>query len=257
MPGKPPREVLRGVFAAFLQLSGAVTRARTKLQGKALVLMYHRVLAPESVPADIDPGMYVTTEAFERHLQYLTAHHDVVSLNSLYEWLSGRRQFARVPCAITFDDGWRDNYEEAFPLLERYGLPATIFLITDQVGAPAMVTWEQVHQMETAGIRFGSHTVTHPVLTSIDDQAVRDELAHSKARLGRELRRPVDWFCYPKGAYDHRSLAVARELYAAAVSTEEGPVSIGDDLHHLHRIGVHHDVTRTTALFACRLVSLV
>jgi peptidoglycan/xylan/chitin deacetylase (PgdA/CDA1 family) len=253
----PPREILRGAYAAFLQLSGAVIRARAKLAEKALVLMYHRVVAPHDVPADIDPGMYVTTDAFERHLQYLAAHHEVVTLEALFEWLVGRRQFAKIPCAITFDDGWRDNYEEAFPLLTRYGLPATIFLITDHVGTPAMVTWAQVHEMEAAGIQFGSHTVTHPVLTTIDDQSVRDELVRSKERLVRDLRRPVDWFCYPKGAYDQRSLAVAREHYAAAVSTEEGPVSIGDDLHHVHRIGIHHDVTRTTALFACRLVSLV
>jgi peptidoglycan/xylan/chitin deacetylase (PgdA/CDA1 family) len=254
---RSPRETLRGLYASFLDASGAVARARANLKDKALVLMYHRVLAPDDVPADIDPGMYVTTEAFERHLRYLTANHEVVTLETLFEWMAGRRQFSRIPCAITFDDGWRDNYEQAFPLLQQYNVPATIFLITDHVGIPAMVTWAQVHEMEAAGVRFGSHTVTHPVLTTIDDQSVRDELVRSKQRLVRDLRQPVDWFCYPKGAYDQRSLAVAREHYAAAVSVEEGPVSMGDDRHRVRRIGIHHDVTRTTSLFACRLVSLI
>ena len=219
--------------------------------------MYHRVLADESVPPGIDPGMYVTRTTFERHLEYLAAHHDVVTLDDLREWLLARRQFSRIPCVVTFDDGWRDNYEVAFPLLQQYGLPATIFLITDKIASPEMVSWEQVHEMEQAGIQFGSHTVTHPVLTTLDDRAVCDELVRSKARLMRELRRPSSWFCYPKGAYDQRSLAVAREHYAGAVSTEEGHVSVGDDLHHVRRIGIHNDVTRTTSLFACRLVSLV
>lgn len=258
MNGTPVREHLRAAYAQVLDAAGFVQRSRQALKDRALVLMYHRVLADRDVRPEIDPGMYVTSSTFERHLRYLTSHHQVVTLDEMHEWMLGKRSFDRIPCAITFDDGWRDNYEEAFPLLQKYGVPATIFLITEKIGVdPAMLSWEQVHKMEAAGIRFGSHTLTHPVLTTIDDSAIRKELVQSKERLVRELRRPSNWFCYPKGAYDQRSLSVARQHYAAAVSTEEGPVTVGDDIHHVHRISIHNDVTRTTELFACRLVSLV
>lgn len=253
----PAREHLRSAYAQVLHGIGVVNRARRALRDRSLVLMYHRVLADEEVSPDIKPGMYVTRETFERHLAYLAAHHDVVGLDDLHEWMHGRRQYRRIPCVITFDDGWLDNYTKAFPLLKKYRLPATIFLITDQIGTPGMLSWEQVREMEAAGIDFGSHTATHPVLTTTDESRTRDELTRSRDRLLRELRRPSRWFCYPKGAYNDEALKIARELYVGALSTHEGPVAPGDDLHHLRRIGIHNDMTRTTALFACRLVSLV
>jgi peptidoglycan/xylan/chitin deacetylase (PgdA/CDA1 family) len=199
----------------------------------------------------------VTRQSFERHLDYLIAHHEIVTLDDLRDWILGRRQFARIPCVLTFDDGWLDNYQEAFPVLRSRGVPGTIFLITDHVGTPEMVTWDQVREMERAGIQFGSHTATHPVLTSLDDEAILHELVRSRERLVLELAQPIEWFCYPKGIYDTRALMVARDRYTGAVTTREGPVSVGDDLHQVQRVGIHDDVTRTTALFACRLVSLV
>jgi peptidoglycan/xylan/chitin deacetylase (PgdA/CDA1 family) len=106
-------------------------------------------------------------------------------------------------------------------------------------------------------VSFGSHTATHPVLPLLGDAAVYEELRRSKDRIEQEFSGACRWLCYPKGRFDERSLAVARELYAGALSTIEGPVAAGDDVYRLRRIGVHHDVTRTTALFACRLAALV
>lgn len=253
----PAREHARAFYAEVMHRAGVVARRRRDLRDRALVLMYHRVLPADAVPDDIKPGMYVTTDTFAKHLDYLASHHEVVSLDDIYEWLAGRRQFSRIPCAITFDDGWEDNYTHAFPLLRGHRMTATIFVITDQLGRAHMMTWSQVREMEQTGISFGSHTATHPVLTALDEPAVRDELTRSWARLQDEVRRPSRWFCYPKGAYNNLSLGVARELYAAALSTEEGPIARGDDLHHLQRIAIHNDVTRTKSLFACRLVALV
>jgi peptidoglycan/xylan/chitin deacetylase (PgdA/CDA1 family) len=253
----PPREHLRAAYAELLARTGSLGRATRSLRQRALVLMYHRVLNDAAVPDDIDPGMYVTHSTFERHLEHLSANHDVVGFDAFRRWLLGETTFPRIPCVITFDDGWADNYTEAFPLLRRYGLPATIFLATGLVGTTSMLTWDQVREMEAEGIDFGSHTVTHPVLTTIDDERIRVELMCSKDRLQAELDHPIEWFCYPKGAYDSRSLAVARSTYVGAVSTEEGPVNVNDDPHRVHRIGIHNDVTRTTALFACRLTSLL
>lgn len=219
--------------------------------------MYHRVLPEEEVTGDVKPGMFVTPATFRRHLGYLADQHAVINLEELAAWSHGQRSFDRVPCVITFDDGWGDNYVHAFPLLRQHGLTATIFLATGLIGRPKMLTWEQVREMETAGMHFGSHTVTHPVLTHLPEPAIREELSESRERLRREVARPSRWFCYPKGAYNAAALRVAREYYAGALCTEEGPVAQGDDLHRIRRISVHDDVTRTTPLFICRLLSLV
>ena len=252
-----PRERLRAGYAALLQVTGRLALSQRDLRRRAVVLMYHRVLDDDEIRADIKPGMYVTTSTFERHLRYLSTNHQVVGLDDLHAWLLGQRSFPRIPTVITFDDGWADNYTRAFPLLTRYGLTATVFVITGQIGEPEMLTWEQVREMEAAGIDFGSHTVTHPMLTTVDEHRARVELTDSLDRLRREVRRPSRWFCYPKGAYNEQTLQIARELYAGALTTEDSTISRGDDMHRLRRIGIHNDVTRTTALFACRLVSLV
>jgi peptidoglycan/xylan/chitin deacetylase (PgdA/CDA1 family) len=106
------------------------------LRGRVLILMYHRVIPRSEVDTTfVQPGMYVTPATFERHLQLLTHHFDVLPFADLLaKWDTGRWDDAARYCVITFDDGWLDNYVHAYPLLRAYRLPATIFLPTDLVG---------------------------------------------------------------------------------------------------------------------------
>jgi peptidoglycan/xylan/chitin deacetylase (PgdA/CDA1 family) len=97
--------------------------------------MYHRVL-PHEHPDRVheEPGMYVSPQTFELHLQLLRRQFTLVHLD---EWLSDAgagRPLPRAACAVTFDDGWRDNFDHAFPLLRKHGVPATIFLVADLIG---------------------------------------------------------------------------------------------------------------------------
>jgi peptidoglycan/xylan/chitin deacetylase (PgdA/CDA1 family) len=215
--------------------------------------MYHRVLTPPEVRPDLDPGMFVTTSAFEAHLAFLRDAFEVVDLETMLEWREGRRTFERTPCAITFDDGWADNYTNAFPLLQKYGLPATIFLVTEQVGDADRVTWDQVHEMERAGVRFGSHTVTHPVVKGLPPQELVRQLAESKRQLRQNTACPSCWVCYPNGKYDEAARIEASRHYCAAVTTRGATVQRGDNLWEIPRVGVHNDVASSTALFAFRI----
>jgi peptidoglycan/xylan/chitin deacetylase (PgdA/CDA1 family) len=119
---------------------GTVARAapltwRWRRQGSLVVLMYHRVLPPDSpARATEQPGMYVSPETFDLHLRELKRHFELVHLD---EWLRRAKQRSTLPrlaCAVTFDDGWRDNYEFALPVLVKHGAPATIFLVSSYVG---------------------------------------------------------------------------------------------------------------------------
>lgn len=95
-----------------------------------LILGYHRVLPKNSDDIHfIEPGMYVTTESFKRHMSYISRHYNITSLASIIEPSESRNA-----CAITFDDGWYDNYTYAFPTLQRYNIPATVFLTTSRIG---------------------------------------------------------------------------------------------------------------------------
>jgi peptidoglycan/xylan/chitin deacetylase (PgdA/CDA1 family) len=100
-----------------------------------VILTYHRVVEKWEPALDYaQPGMVVTVPTFERQLAFLKQHFDVVSLGDLAEGAAGRRPSRRPRCVITFDDGWRDNYELAFPVLREHDVPATVFVTTDFIG---------------------------------------------------------------------------------------------------------------------------
>lgn len=109
----------------------------THLKGKALILAYHRVLSEKELVGDyfIQPGMYVRNDVFEKQMEFLTKHFQIVSLLQLLnDWTEGTWDHGKRYCVITFDDGWLDNYLYAYPILRKYQIPATIFLPTAFVG---------------------------------------------------------------------------------------------------------------------------
>lgn len=106
-------------------------------RGKVVVLMYHRVLTREEVSLQsVQPGMYVLDSVFAQHMSFLKKNFTLLSLHQLLDlWQSGTWNARARYCVITFDDGWLDNYRHAYPVLKKFGIPATIFLPTDYVGS--------------------------------------------------------------------------------------------------------------------------
>lgn len=130
------RAVKMGVRRTLAAFCHVVRCYEMRLRGRAAILAYHRVLPGLEVDrALVQPGMYVESRVFELQMRFLRAAFEVVSLGRLFElWSGGGLDPLRRYCVVTFDDGWRDNYLYAFPILRRLHLPATIFLATDRVG---------------------------------------------------------------------------------------------------------------------------
>lgn len=125
--------------------------------------------------------------------------------------------------AITFDDGWRDNYDYAFPILKQYGFKATIFLIADRIGEAGYLTVEQIDEMRRYGIEFGSHSLSHPDLTAISDEQKWNEIINSRTKLQTELHINIDFFCYPFGIHNSQSVELVRRAgYLGACSNMPG-----------------------------------
>ena len=105
-------------------------------RGRVVILTYHRVVSDHMVREEhIQPGMYVRGQSFETHIAYLRKRFTIISLDELLDlWRTNRLKSDRSYCVITFDDGWKDNYQFAFPVLMKYRIPATIFLATDFIG---------------------------------------------------------------------------------------------------------------------------
>lgn len=154
--------------------------------------------------------------------------------------------------ALTFDDGYADFAEAAAPILAEFGFAATVFLIAGRMGGtyeasgasiPTM-TWEQARALKARGFSFGSHTMTHPKLSDLDEAAAREELAESKAAIERELGI-VDplWLCYPKGRNTPDTRRLARECgYAGAVTVDAGHPFKDSDLFGIPRAYVHSEM---------------
>jgi peptidoglycan/xylan/chitin deacetylase (PgdA/CDA1 family) len=132
------RRFAKHVLARGLLRSGgwdALLRTWAR-RNATVILTYHRVLEQWEPTLDYSqPGMVVTRATFERQLAFLERYFEVVSLDALIDDRSADRSGRQPRCVITFDDGWRDNYDVAFPILRRRGLPATIFLTTDLIGS--------------------------------------------------------------------------------------------------------------------------
>ena len=303
--------------------------------------MYHRILTEkERRESYVQPGLYVYRDTFERQIEYLTRRFLILSFQeALKMWERKSADPDERYCIVTFDDGWRDNYEHAFPVLKKYGVPATIFLPTEFIGTNRwfwpdrlgyllnhhyglkaewngldslsllkkkhpwlngfetgnkeaiidfliekakqqspeeieeaigelasvlelevpreriLLNWEEVREMSREGISFGSHTLTHRILTTLSMEEMEHEIGASFRSLQVE---GVNWtpvFCYPNGNY---TTAIAGHVKAAgfqaAVSTEPGLEKIREENRFaLKRINIHQDVTRTVPLFAFQI----
>ena len=141
--GISPRAIAHGIKATVLKSAlGALDGAgflnklvSRRLQSKAVVLMYHRVLRPEDMRSSLSqPGIIVSTITFEKHVRFLRENFKILSIEEFIDHIGKRKPFEDRSCLITFDDGWRDNYSNAFPILRKYNVPAVIFLSTGFIG---------------------------------------------------------------------------------------------------------------------------
>jgi peptidoglycan/xylan/chitin deacetylase (PgdA/CDA1 family) len=121
-------------------------------------------------------------------------------------------------------------------------------LVDDDVDT--YVDWSQVRQMRRAGVTFGSHAVSHTILTQLPAASVRREFADSRDTIAREAQAPVDALAYPNGDHNTDTATLAREAgFRVAFTTRPGPVSVGDDPYTLRRINIHENATRHIPLF--------
>ncbi len=267
-------------------------------RGKFLILTYHRF------SRENDP-LKISSEEFAAHLAYLKKYNRVLPLTKIIDALETGKTLPTNAAAITIDDGYADAFDIAFPLLKKFDLPATLFVVTDwidekcwlwtdlmryilaeteltnlkiefkdgeifetvlsdkqqrlttasrvnarlkklpdeakdakikeiaenlNVKIPALptvdfapVNWEQAREMDANNLSVESHTVTHPILTNIDQARLDFELQTSKKRLELILGRRIEHFCYPNGSLDARvRKSVENAGYKSAVTTAYG-----------------------------------
>jgi len=164
-------------------------------------------------------------------------------------WLRDGKALPFRYTVMTFDDGFDDLYEHAFPLLQKEGIPAIIYLVSDctedkwqrqRSHSPLrLLNWSRIREMADSGIIFGSHTRTHVSLTLCTDEQLHDEVANSKKVIEDKLGRAVTHFCYPFGKLNDRVVDEVGEAgYTTACTTKKGSVLPDADLLRLPRLKV-------------------
>jgi peptidoglycan/xylan/chitin deacetylase (PgdA/CDA1 family) len=228
---------MRRVWLALL----VACSARDKVE--APILSYHSI-------GEAASDYVVPVSAFEQQLDWLAGEgFRTISLHELAEARAGHGTLPRRSVILTFDDGRSDAMKVVLPLLRKHGMRATFFIITDRVGEPGFVTWDDVRALMAAGMEIGSHTLTHPRLPDLPDEAVEQELKASKSRLEKELARPVETLAYPYNAVRSRLASLARAAgYRVAVA---GSAHGTADLLRLRRF----PVTGFTSLSAIQQVA--
>lgn len=190
------------------------------------ILMYHRVNVTTAATPAITRRLTVAPTLFARHMRWL---HDngyrTITQRELLAALRCGRGLGRRPVMITFDDGYRDAFFRASPVLLRLGMRATAYVITGRIsnGDTDVLTWPLLRALEARGVEIGSHTVSHADLTALSDERVTRELRDARLRLERAVGHPVPWLAYPFGAWNPRVEQLARGAgYALAVTTDPG-----------------------------------
>lgn len=201
----------------------------------APVILYHKIDEPSR--DSLLRGAFTPPARFNRQMAYLKQQGFVFyTASELIEHFRERGAFPARAITLTFDDGWKDNYTNAFPVLRRLGIPATIFLVpscigqvSDKVqgegeGARAHLSREEILEMSEHGIEFGSHSMNHKLLDRIPAQEVLFEVKEAKRQLEDLLQKPCQTFAYPAGFFsDVARKAVEDAGHIAAFSTHYGP----------------------------------
>jgi len=227
------------------------------------ILLYHHIAPPppRGTPARSN---YVTPENFARQMGWLKRlRFKGLSLAQAMPYIRGQIH-GRV-AVISFDDGFMSVFEAALPVLEHYGFSATCFFVADKIAgcndwdnpsarrAPLMGR-EEIRQFIAKGHEVGSHSLTHPHLTRLDQPQTQNEILTSKQKLEALIGQPVSSFAYPYGDENAGLRQQVRQAgYSCAVSTIKGRARPGDDIFALPRHSIRRNDTSLHFVLKCLL----
>lgn len=222
--------------------------AEKKLLNGIPILTYHKV-NPDPKTGGL--GLRVMPADFDWEMRYLKKNgYHTVSLGEVVDYFQKGRKLPDKPVVITFDDGYQDNYRYAYPILKKYQMTATVFVVANTIGGinefdynahiqpkNKMLTWNQIKELNENGITIGAHTLDHAHLTEVSEAEARRQIVRSKKVLEKKLGQDVQYFCYPYGDYNQAVEEMVEESgYRAATSTRIGLVQSGMDPYLLKRI---------------------
>ncbi len=217
----------------------APANVSSKVGGTVIVpiLMYHHIDVAGPKADAIRQDLSVTPANFAAQVSYLERNgYHTLSLADLVERMVSGTALPKNPVVLTFDDGYLDNYTNAYPVLKGAGLTGTFFIITDFAGQGEYMSWDQAAEMAAAGLDLESHTLDHPDLSLLPADRLARQLTESRAILEKKLGKPVRYLSYPAGRYNAAVVRATQQAgYLGAVTTVYG---------ESHAVGGQFELTR-------------
>lgn len=206
----------------------------------AVILLYHHVAE------DTPPSTSISPADFDAHLRYLKDNgFNVIALDRMIDSLRSGGSLPEKAVVITFDDGYSSIFDEAFPMLEAYDYPFTVFLSTEPIDNDLnnYMTWEQIRQMSAADVIIANHMVDHPyMLESRDNESdsqrltrLREDLLQAELRIEQETGQSHRYLAYPYGEYDPAIKSLLQELNFVGLAQNSGAVGPNSDFLALPR----------------------
>ncbi len=249
----PTPEPTRTVMQRLLDNDPALAEALcqpavlpTLLRGQVLapILLYHHVGEAALESGGDSTSRYNVTEVnFEAQLELLAelGYHSV-GVGRIVAAITRKEPLPDRPIAISFDDGWIDQYQSIFPLLVKHGLVGTFYIPSTYPGGPQTVSWEQLAEMIRAGMEIGSHSQTHADLRSVSEEVAWREIRMSKVDLEKRLGITVDTFAYPFGTYlPDLGTMVSRAGYLGGAGLGPSAVQGLGSIYYMSRIEIRGD----------------
>jgi len=200
------------------------------------ILMYHKIDEHH-----MESKLSVSPGSFKRQMRFLRKkNYNIVSLEELADLIKSKRRIPYKTVAVTFDDGYKDNYTTAFPVLKRYDIPASIFVVVNKVGMKDYCSWRDLEEMSASGIEIGSHTLTECYLPRIKDRRqLRKEIFGSRNAIKARIPTGADFLAYCSGGFnkDVRQMVIDTG-YEGACATNPGRTYPKNDIYALKRIRI-------------------
>ncbi len=215
------------------------------------VLNYHQINDRD------ENALTVHTDQFDAQMKYLAenGYHAITPKEMLEAWDSGT-PLPEKPVIITFDDGYADNYRCAYPILQKYNLRGTIFLVSDFISTyPNYLTWAQVLEMQESGlVNFESHTLSHAQLDTTSPEETWNQLSNSKKALEWYLKKDIDFLAYPCGFYDEELQSKVKEAgYKGAFTVNFGLAAKDENRYVMDRVPIFGCTNHTLMRFKLRM----
>ena len=201
------------------------------------ILMYHHIEPVARSEGDPVRALGISKDRFDEQMNYLkNGGYIVIGLADLYRKIA-TRESTEKNVVLTFDDGYIDNFEVAWPIMQKYGFKGTFFIISNRIGTSDYMSNEQIKTLQDSGCEIGSHTQTHPDLTKLSISRLKEEIEGSKASIGEIIGQEIISFCYPAGRFNSQVENEVRSAgYQIAVTTSRWRPFSTDDLLAVSRI---------------------